>query len=291
METAQVPAVVSVGLIAVSAVFPVLSCVALVLRYIARRIARTGLQADDWWILISWITALGLSINIWVFGSITGISHYKIDPMTGISRSLQCLLVSSLILQVSLSVVKISILFLSKRIFLVLFEGEPISASWTGVGRFRYDTVAIGVSQVGTSIALDFAVLMFPLPVIWGLHMPTRKKIAVALVFWLGALQVNNSPCCVAAIVRLVLLRSSLSKVATDGALVSTQSRQFIFMILEPNCSIIAACLPCYGPLFSRGHAPESLIRSFRSMITLRSYSSGRDSPQQRSLVSPTGED
>lgn len=37
--------------------------------------------------------------------------------MIGVSKSLQCLLVSSLILQVSLSVVKISILLLYKRIF------------------------------------------------------------------------------------------------------------------------------------------------------------------------------
>ncbi|KAL4999870.1 hypothetical protein BDV10DRAFT_184014 [Aspergillus recurvatus] len=305
METAQVPAVVSVGLIVVSAIFPVLSCAALVFRYMARRTARMRLQADDWWILISWITALGLSINVWVFGSITGIGHYKIDPTIGIPRSLQCLLVSSLILQVSLSVVKISILFLYKRIFttprfqlfawiaiyvmgawgilyffLVLFEGDPISAAWTGVGRFRYDTVAIGVSQVGTSIALDFIVLMFPLPVIWTLHMPTRRKIAVALIFWLGALQL---------LCRSHRSTSSTEIVSFQGSHRRGHGLQFIFMILEPNCSIIAACLPCYGPLFGRGRAPDSLIRSLRSVFTLRSQSSGSGSPQQRSFASPTG--
>ncbi len=41
--------------------------------------------------------------------------------------------------------------------------GDPISAAWTGQGRFRYDVSATGVAQVGTSIALDFAVLCFPL--------------------------------------------------------------------------------------------------------------------------------
>lgn len=63
------------------------------------------------------VSALGISINARVFGSITGIDDYKINPDVGVSRSLQCLLVSSVILQVSLSVVKVSILFFYKRIF------------------------------------------------------------------------------------------------------------------------------------------------------------------------------
>lgn len=45
-------------------------------------------------------------------------------------------------------------------------------------------------------------------------------------------------------------------------------------MIVEPNCSIIAACLPCYGPLFRGGRIPGSLVRSVRSLFSLRSQSS-----------------
>lgn len=60
--------------------------------------------------------------------------------------------------------------------------------SWTGKGRFRFDTTKFGVAQVGTSIALDIVVLIFPIPVLLGLHMKTRRKIGIALIFWLGAL-------------------------------------------------------------------------------------------------------
>jgi hypothetical protein len=42
-------------------------------------------------------------------------------------------------------------------------------------------------------------------------------------------------------------------------------------MIIEPNCSIIAACLPTYGPLFRGGRTAESMIRSVRSVLSLRS--------------------
>lgn len=45
-------------------------------------------------------------------------------------------------------------------------------------------------------------------------------------------------------------------------------------MLIEPNCSIIAACLPCYGPLFAKGRSPESLVRSVRSVFSLRSKNS-----------------
>lgn len=57
-------------------------------------------------------------------------------------------------------------------------------------------------------------------------------------------------------------------------------------MILEPNCSIIAACLPCYGPLFVGGRAPESLIRSVRSVFSLRSQGSTKGWFASRTNVS-----
>lgn len=75
----------------------------------------------------------------------------------------------------------------------MLFEGDPIKTSWTGQGVFRFDTVALGLAQSGTSIALDFVVLAYPLPVIFRLHMDRKRKIAVTLIFWLGALCVSLS--------------------------------------------------------------------------------------------------
>jgi hypothetical protein len=54
----------------------------------------------------------------------------------------------------------------------------------------------------------------------------------------------------------------------------ATQSKNFIFMILEPNCSIIAACLPCYRPLLADGRTPESVVRNARAVFSLRSWSS-----------------
>lgn len=46
----------------------------------------------------------------------------------------------------------------------------------------------MGLAQVGTSIVLDLLVLCLPLPIILSLHMPRNRKVAISLIFWLGAL-------------------------------------------------------------------------------------------------------
>lgn len=56
------------------------------------------------------------------------------------------------------------------------------------MGHQNFDSTAVGLSQSGTSIALDVAVLLFPLPVLLSLQMPLKRKISVILIFWLGAL-------------------------------------------------------------------------------------------------------
>lgn len=56
---------------------------------------------------------------------------------------------------------------------------------------------------------------------------------------------------------------------------IDTQSKNVIFMIIEPHASIIAACLPALGPLLAKGRMLDSIIRSFRSVISLAGSPSG----------------
>ncbi|KAE8381678.1 hypothetical protein BDV26DRAFT_289309 [Aspergillus bertholletiae] len=270
--------VVSVALVVVSAIVPILSLLSIILRLQARLLK---LAADDWWILAGWIATLGLSLTIWTFGGITGITKYKISVVIGIQRSYECIFICSAILQISLAVVRISILLFYKRkfstlkcqvaacsaiaivgcwgiafFFLVLLEGDPISRPWTGKGRFRFDQVAMEFAQSGSSIALDVVILLFPLPMLWSLSLSPQRKWEIALIYLLGAL------CCAAAAVRLVLIHASISKEATDITIVHLHSKQLIFMIIEANCSIIAACLPCYGALLHERRSVASIMRS-----------------------------
>ena len=54
METG-VPSIVTTGLIIVSTLFPTLSLISIIFRYKARHAARQSFQADDWWIVVSWV--------------------------------------------------------------------------------------------------------------------------------------------------------------------------------------------------------------------------------------------
>jgi hypothetical protein len=115
---------------------------------------------------------------------------------------------------------------------------------------------------------LDFLVLFFPLPMIFTLQMPLKRKIGVALVFWLGLF------CCIAALVRVVLIHRLHKNIIDAPSLVYTQATQFIFLLTEPHASIIAACLPCYAPLWGVGK--DIFLRSYRSMFSLSSKRSLR---------------
>ncbi|KAK3942830.1 hypothetical protein QBC46DRAFT_308347 [Diplogelasinospora grovesii] len=302
------PSLITTALIVVSAVFPVVSAISILLRVAARYKSRHGLHADDYWIIGSWFLTLPLSILVWVYAGKSGINYYNVDFLTGTEASLELIFISSCYVQFPLAAVKIAVLLFYKRIFttpvfktciwfaigiitlwgfifffLVLLEIDPVAFPLTAVA-LRLDSTAIGLAQVASSFTLDIIVLCLPLPVISRLNMKSKRKFAVAMIFWLGAF------CVVTAIVRTVLLDQSIREVvgSTSYDHVASQSKQYIFMVLEPNCSILAACMPTYGPLMAGGRGPESIIRSVRSIFSLRSVGSGGSRPSRRNYVEST---
>ncbi|KAI1168863.1 hypothetical protein F5B18DRAFT_597041 [Nemania serpens] len=98
--------------------------------------------------------------------------------------------------------------------------------------------------------------------------MERARKIAVALIFWLGGF------CVVTAILRLVYLNKSIREISRDHSHLYLQSNIFIWKMIEPNVSILAANLPLYGPLLRGGRGPESIVRSVRSVLSLGSSGS-----------------
>ncbi|RYP09458.1 hypothetical protein DL764_001283 [Monosporascus ibericus] len=297
------PSVITTGLIAVSAIFPVVSAVSIFLRVAARRKSGQPLYTDDYWIIASWFLTFALSILVWVYAGKSGINYYDVDFLTGTEASLQLVFISSCYVQFPLAAVKIAVLLFYKRIFttpifrtcvwivigivalwglafffFVLLELDPVAFPLS-TARLRFNTTALGLAQVASSFVLDIIVLCLPLPVIWGLNMQTKRKVTVVLIFWLGAF------CAVAAIVRTVLLNQSIREVLFSVNHIASQSHQYVFMVLEPNCSILAACLPTYGPLVTGWRAPESLIRSVRSIFSLRSAGSGFSRPSLRKYL------
>lgn len=95
-------------------------------------------------------------------------------------------------------------------------------------------------------------------------------------------MSLTGCSCVLIAILRVVYVKRSTQQAidsahGSDGAgysMVFTLSKLIIFLILEPNCSVIAGCLPCYAPLFAGGRAPESIVRSVWSVVSLQSIRS-----------------
>lgn len=69
----------------------------------------------------------------------------------------------------------------------LLFIASPISKAWKG-GQLNYNFSAFTLAVAGMSIVFDLLVLCFPLPMIRNLKLPTRRRIQLAAVFWLGGL-------------------------------------------------------------------------------------------------------
>ena len=116
---APVPSATTTATIVVSVIFPVLSLLAIIFRYKARHAGKQILQADDWWIVVTWIITFALSITTWVFAALAGVNHLKGNPMVSLPLSTQSLWIQAIFLQVCLATVKISILTFYKRIFSV----------------------------------------------------------------------------------------------------------------------------------------------------------------------------
>jgi hypothetical protein len=51
-----IPSLITTGLVVVSVIFPLLSLASIVLRFKARRHTKLPLQADDWWIVATWVS-------------------------------------------------------------------------------------------------------------------------------------------------------------------------------------------------------------------------------------------
>ncbi|KAK8043766.1 hypothetical protein PG994_012604 [Apiospora phragmitis] len=252
---------ITTDLIVVSAVFPVLSAIAILLRFKARRVTKAGLEADDWWILATWIFTFGLSIVVWVFAQIMGIDHYKTDTLTGDKNASLCLVVESLLTQSDLTCVKIAILLFYRRIFrvkpfsiavwlaigavstwgitvffVILFQGDPREFITKGKQEFVLDPIAVGQSQA--THAFEKKNCFSPYILAWDYP---RLYVFPFLLFLFLILPIH------------------------------TQKTQFIFLLMEPNASIIAACLPCYAPLWGIGK--DIFLRSYRSLLSLTDQS------------------
>ncbi|KAL3452563.1 hypothetical protein BJX65DRAFT_266482 [Aspergillus insuetus] len=264
--------------LAVSGVFTCLATFLAAVRIYTRAYMVKQLGADDWTILVS------LAFSWAFFGLFVGETaylmgeHYDQIPPDTLRKQMICFWASVPIYQASLITTKASILLQYKRVFstprmrfacyfLLGFLGAwgtwtfisawlncvPVAKFWDdSLDGFCLDKKALWFSNSAIHIFTDILLLVFPMPVLKKLQLPSRQKLALMGVFALGAFVLVTS------ILRLqsLLVVSDSKDTTYDNVGAATWSA------VECNVAIICACLPA--------------TRAFISRLIPRFFSTGR---------------
>ena len=200
-------------IIGVTTMFVVLCLVVVAGRLLARRMVKQKLGLDDWTAFAAFVALIGLAIEQYLLAVNAGgtgiptIARFHVLGKLELSSQLTYNFVTNL--------AKLSILFLYKRVFnlrlmwfriawwccialvainfLILLTvnlsqcaPHPPSALWNNrelCGGFN-KTSAVVMGFINA--AIDLAILVLPIRMMWLLQMPKKQKIAISSVFGLG---------------------------------------------------------------------------------------------------------
>ncbi|KAA6408787.1 MAG: integral membrane [Lasallia pustulata] len=280
------------------------------MRLRARNIKSLPYKTDDYVILL----ALCLSISIGgtvLYGAFKTGYGQNILTMTAAEFAVYSwhAYLTVLLSQLAIGTVKISVITFYKRIFRTqsfhraanillgfvvawilatsfthIFSAWPISNWWKIEEHFDMNYGAYSTAFAAMDIALDIATLCLPIPVIKSLHLSTTRKFALAGIFWLGIF------CVVSSAVRLYfayeLSLAGTARHTSDNHYSYVAVNMLIWSEIEPCASIIAGCLPTFGPLVTGGHSIPNLARSIKFHIFKR-MGSISNLPQQSNIGFP----
>lgn len=116
------------------------------------------------------------------------------------------------------------------------------------------------IAASACNVAIDLTIIALPIPMIWTLHMATRRKVELTITFALGILYVSRyvallfsgtnpyaHSICAVTIIRLVLAtRLQMDDFTYDIARIGMVS------MLEPLLGITIACLPLFPPALKK---------------------------------------
>ncbi|KAL7912261.1 hypothetical protein GGI35DRAFT_310550 [Trichoderma velutinum] len=287
------PSLVTTTLLVITIVAPILGTLAIALRCYTRTLKKQSLSSDDWVCMVAQLASWANSINIFVAAGLAGVdfTYPSLSPLDSAVIFLRALWIEGFPLVLSLTFVKIAILLFYTRIFATpnfrlsvhiyiailsawsfammicqLLAANPIQDAWNplAVNPLRFNYNQFSLAFAGMSIVFDVIVLLFPIPVIRKLQMNSGRKVQVLAIFWLGIF------CCISSAVRFYYIRTEItqSTAATGPDRYLNMSAAFIWGTIEPNASIVAACLPCYAPLFVKVGGLRTMLANFGSLFS-----------------------
>ncbi|KAF4624982.1 hypothetical protein G7Y89_g13188 [Cudoniella acicularis] len=304
--------------LAAAIALPILDVIAVILRIYARKKQNLPLKLDDWLT----IPALSKGITKHSVGYLTPPSQH-VSSRTELTTLNPAIVVTSqvewtmyVICIPALGLIKLSILSFYHRIFCPQKTGIArfiitgmmciiglwtlgfwfahvfickgyFSAYWGSTDDLKAKCLNTLLKTYSLSISdfiTDVLTLIIPLPLLWKLQLQTSKKIAVTLIFLLGAIAVAASA------LRLVFVSQAVNEgfnPRDDEDL--TITGLLYWLLVEVCLGLLAACLPTIRFLF-KGLSPDSVINSIRSAFSLHSFRSNRSRLYDDTTNPQTGE-
>ncbi|CAD6590680.1 MAG: hypothetical protein ASARMPRED_004965 [Alectoria sarmentosa] len=256
-----------------SIVFGVIDSVAVALRLLARWRSNAAFAADDVLIIASLIPLYAMifighyGVEAGGLGLSTAVNLELGHGTSRISTLLKLMMSGIVTYTLTITMVKISILVLYRRIFSTaafkrstlivgaavmlwffvalftdLFQCHPFQAAFDPELLFTNQCVNLQAYYwgiAGSNLCIDIVMLYMPLHMVGGLKLPTRQKIALSGVFLLGGIV------CVASAMRIVTIRIIQAEDMTY-----TLAKGYLWSQLEPAMAILCACLVTLRPLF-----------------------------------------
>lgn len=187
----------------------------------------------------------------------------------------------------TLAVVDISGLVL---VFLNIFQCRPFHAAYSDTDGRCLDLVSLYLSSAPINIITDLAILLLPLPILTGLRMELRQKIALVATFVVGGFVT------VVDIIRIVYLQDALKEelAADPNGSVSASSRpanftyhvsfSLMWSAVEVSVGIMCACVLVLKPLVMRV-VPSLLMETPRPTPVMDSSRFSADVKEQPSPI------
>ncbi|KAM6477264.1 hypothetical protein HDV62DRAFT_373269 [Trichoderma sp. SZMC 28011] len=114
--------------------------------------------------------------------------------------------------------------------------------------------IYFGPVQGSLAVVIDIAIFILPLPVLWKLNMPLRRRIALCAVFFTALMGIIASV--VALWARVILLGTQ--------DLTWLESQLFICIIVENNVALVVCCVPAFKNMCKK-HIAET--RAWKALM------------------------
>ncbi|KAI1652710.1 hypothetical protein F4813DRAFT_377218 [Daldinia decipiens] len=270
------------GLIFMAAFFCLMITTVVFYRFYARKLVKLGYGIDDWLALVALVFVLtlnGIFIGGTAQGAITG--HSPIENNWPVTTDLEHTAQKykyafQITEKLTFGLIKLSILFLWKRIFgptkyfttlcwlmigiisawslsfflATVFQcGTRWTWNWAPIGIFLTQcthTLNLLTTFTGTDVLTDFIIMFMPVPLIWRLHMPIRNKIGVTSIFMIGLFTIA------AGIARMYIYLVTSYDKEDNPDFIADFTLFILWSEIEANVAMVVCCMPTLAPVLAK---------------------------------------